>query len=109
MSTPTEKSLVTDSRPGIVRAKVVLLEIGDRLHSQSNCIYDDACNIPARPKIMLRILLYVRRIQDRHRQGNDPNPDHLENPKGKELEEVIPLVIKSVVFPSLEDAEKEEA
>jgi hypothetical protein len=57
---------------------------------------------------VLRILLDIWRIQDRHGQRNNPNPDHLEDPKGKELEDVISLVVESVVFPRLEDTEEEE-
>lgn len=58
---------------------------------------------------MLRILLDVWRIQDRHWQGNNLDPDHLKDPKGKELKEIISLVIEPVVFARLEDAEEEES
>jgi hypothetical protein len=58
---------------------------------------------------MLRILLDVWRIQDRHGQRNNPDSDHLEDPKGKELREVISLVIKPVVFARLEDTEEKES
>jgi hypothetical protein len=109
MPAPTEESIITDSGSRVISPKVILLEIGDSLHKQSNGIYDDASNIPARPKVTLRILLNVRRIKDCHRQGNHPDPDHLKDPKCKEFEEVIPLVVESVVLSSLEDAEEEKS
>jgi len=109
VSAPAEKSLVTDSGSRIIRSKVILLEISDSFQSQSNSINNNACNIPAGPKGMLRILLDVWRIQDYHGQRNNPNPDHLEYPKGKELEEVISLVVEPVVFAGLKNTEEQKS
>ena len=58
---------------------------------------------------MLWILLDIWWIQDCDRQGNNPDPDHLKDPETKELEEVVPLIVKSIVFPSLENTEEEKS
>lgn len=109
MSAPTEEPLVTDDRSRIIRPEVVLLEIGDGFHSQSNRVYDDARNVSACPKGMLGILLNIWRIQYCHRQRNDPDPDHLEDPKGKEFKKSHPSCRQIGRLSSLEDTKEEES
>jgi hypothetical protein len=109
MSAPTIESLVTNLRlVRRIRSEDKLLHITDRLHNKSDGKENNASNISSSTKGMLRILRNIWRVQDRYWEGDDPDPDHLEDPEAKEFEEVIALVVETIIFASFEDTEEEE-
>lgn len=108
MSTPAEESFVTYSRSRVAAPEVVFLHICDRLHKQPNSKNDYARNIPACAKRMLRVLLDIRRVQDRDRERHGPNPDHLEDPESQEFEEVVSFIVESVIFAGFKNTEEKK-
>jgi hypothetical protein len=106
---PREEALVADRRLISGAApEEVFLDIAHALHEQPGGEQDHACDIPPGSEIRLGELRHVGRVQDRGWEGYGPHPDHLEDPETEELEEVVPFVVKAVIFPRLENAEEEE-
>jgi hypothetical protein len=56
----------------------------------------------------LTILGYIRTVQNGHWQADCPNPKHLEDPKTEEFEEVVTLVIETIIFPSFQNPEEQK-
>lgn len=57
---------------------------------------------------MLSELCDIGTIQNGNRQRDSPNPKHLKDPEAKKGEKLVALVIKTIVFASLEDAEQQK-
>src|SRR6187402_1592714 len=106
MSGPVEESLVTNG--GLIALpdpEQILLYVAHALHYESNGVKYYACNISACSKRWLRIPGNVWGVQHRHWQGYNPNPQHLSDPESQKREELVPLVIKTVVFAGFYDPE----
>lgn len=75
VSSPDEKPNVTDL-PLILRfaPKDVLLHVGDALHEEADCKEDHACNISSSTELGLMIHCDIRRVEQRYRQRNSPDP-----------------------------------
>ena len=110
MSWPIEESLVTNG-PFIIhsRPETVLLNVADTLHDQANWVENNTGDIPACSECWLRVPSDVRGVQDGDGQWNGPDPDHLEYPKSKEWEELVPFVIESIIFAGLDNSEEQES
>jgi len=106
---PREESLVTDSRPvGISAPEKIFLNIANTLHSEANGIQHHARNISSGPKGRLGKSGDIWRVQHRDWERDSPDPDHLEYPEAQEREEFISLVVKAIIFSSLQDSEQQE-
>lgn len=63
MSGPRKESLVADGRLVTVsRLEQIFLYVTDTLHNHANRIQNDARNVPARPKVWLRVLCDIRGV-----------------------------------------------
>lgn len=92
-----------------ILSKAKLVDIAHTLHDEPQCKEHNTGNVPACPKGYKWVGRHIGRVDDRHRQRDDPHPEHLEDPKPKKGEELVALVIEAVVFSRFEDAEEEEA
>ena len=87
----------------------VFLNIGDTLHEEANSVENHACDISACAEIWLTVLSDLWTIQKGDRKRHRPDPKHLEYPEAEKFEEVVALVVKSIVFACLQDAEQQKA
>lgn len=110
MPTEVEKALVADILRALllVDLEPILLHVRDGLHAEAHGEQDDASDIAGLSECWLIVANHYRRVQDGDRHGNSPHPQHLEDPKAEKGEELVPLVVKSIVLAGLEDAEKQE-
>lgn len=112
MPAPLEEANVADrSRLLSSRALLesVLLNIRESLHAECDRKEYDRNNVRCFPKAGLRVLQHVRRVQNSDRHADRPHPQHLKDPEAEEREELVSLVVKSVVAAGLEDAEEQES
>lgn len=87
----------------------VLLDITHSLETEMQHKPDNGKDIRRLAKARLRILPYVRAVQNRDGHRHRPDPDHLKHPEAQKGEKLVPLVVESVIFPRLQDTEEEEA
>lgn len=90
-------------------AEAVLLHVAHAFHGEANDEEDDAGNVPTGAKVVLRIARDVGRVEQGDGQGDDPDPQHLEDPEAQEGKELVALVIEAVVGAGAQDAKEEEA
>lgn len=110
MSTKCEKPYITHSTLfSLSHLEAVLLHVGNTLHKEANSPEDHARDVASGSEIWLWEFGHVWTVQNRDRQGDGPNPEHLEDPETKERKELVAFIIEAVVFARLQDAEKEEA
>ncbi len=83
--------------------------IADRFHGESYGVDDHTGNIPPRPKLWLRELDDIGRVEDGDGQGARLHPFHLEDPEAAKFEKVLALVVESIIFSGFEDAVEEES
>ena len=112
MPTPLEQAHIT-YRAWLLALRAlleaILLYIAYGLHEECNHEKDDSDDVRGLPETRLMIVQYLWTIQDRDWQTDDPYPEHLKDPEPKEWEELIPLVVKSIVLASLQNPEEQEA
>lgn len=111
MAGEVEKPLVAD-RGFVVfvcRPEAVLLDVADRFHEEPDCPEDYACNVGSLTKRRLDVASDGRGVEQRDRQADGPDPQHLEHPEAEEREELVSLVVEAVVLAGLNDAEEEKA
>lgn len=87
----------------------ILLDIANTLQEEANSEQDDSGDIASGTKVGLVEPRDSRAVQDSNGKRHRPDPKHLEYPKSEEGKEFVSFVIKSIVFPSLEDAKEEKA
>lgn len=97
MSRYFEEAHIADCVPIVVLAKVVLLHITHTLHYEAYREEYYAGNVPACAERVLRVLRDVGGVQNGYWEGDCPHPYHLEDPEAEEGEELVALVIESVV------------
>ena len=85
--------------------ETVLLGIRDGLKTKREDKDDDSDDVCRLAERRLRHSKNVRAVEDRHRKRNGPDPEHLEDPETKEGKEFVALVVETVVFARLQDAE----
>jgi hypothetical protein len=111
MPTPLEEAHIAD-RTWLLSCRTlleaVLLYITHGLHEERNNEDDDRDDIRRPPKVRLSVLQHPRTVNNRNRQADRPAPKHLKHPESQKLEEVVSLVVESVVFAGLQDTEEEE-
>ena len=108
MSRHVKEPPVTDVALVVRLPEPVLVHITDSLHDEPDGEEDDAGDIPAGAKVVLRIARDGGGVEDRDGQGDGPHPEHLKDPEAQEGEELVALVVEAVILARLEDAEEEE-
>lgn len=110
MPAPCKQTHIADSARLLARTllEAVLLYIAPRLHEEGNGKCDTTNDICRFAKSRLGPLGHAWRVQHRDWHADDPDPNHLKYPEAQEREELVPLVIESVVLPGLENAEEQE-
>lgn len=109
MAAPGPEALVAHGALVLGAPELVLLHVADALHDEADGEHDDPHDVPARSEVDEGVLPDGGRVDERHGQGDDPDPDHLEDPEAEEGEELVALVVEAVVLARLEDAEEQEA
>lgn len=109
MARKGEEALVADGLGVVGLAKTVLLHVAHTLHGEADGEEDDAGNVPAGAKVVLGVARDVGGVEQGDGQGDEPDPEHLEDPEAQEGEELVALVIEAVVGAGAQDAEEEEA
>lgn len=105
MPRQVKEALVTDLALIPRRPEPELLRIAHTLHHHPNGIQDHAGDVPACSERRLGVLLDIGRVEDRHGQGDGPDPDHLEDPESEKGPELVSFVIKTVIFSRLKNSE----
>lgn len=105
MAAPSPEALVTHGALVLRAPEPVLLDIADAFHDETNGKHDDSDNVSGCAKADEGVLPHGGRVDERHGQRDDPDPDHLEDPEAEEGEELVALVVEAVVLSRLEDAE----
>ena len=108
MPGPRKEALVADCSLVVLRTKPVLLRVADGFHYKPDREEHNASNVPAGAERVLHVHLHGGRVENGDGQRDGPDPDHLEDPKAQEREELVAFVVEAVVFARLDDAEQQE-
>lgn len=110
MPTPLEESNIADCT-GLFTwtlLEPVFLNVAYGFHGEGDCEYyhgDDVCGFS---ETRLRILQHIRRVDDGDGKTDDPTPQHLRDPESEKREELVPLVVETIVGSGFQDAEEEK-
>lgn len=93
---------------GWVAPELVFLNIGNTFQDEANGEQYHTGYVPPCPEVRLVEPCDIWRIENSHRQRDDPNPDHLEDPETEEGPEFVAFVVEAIVRARLDDSEEEE-
>ena len=86
----------------------VLLRVADALHGKPQDEEYYPGDVPHLPEVGLIGVPHSQGVQNGNGQRDGPHPQHLEDPEPQEREELVPLVVESVVLARLQDPEEQE-
>lgn len=96
-----KEALVANCLTIMGASKVQLLHVADALKNHAYGIQHNSCDVSPRSKVMLAVLRHLGRVDERDWQRNSPDPNHLEDPKAQEGEELAALVVEAVILAGL--------
>jgi hypothetical protein len=110
MPRPRKEAGIADfSLVGRILAETGILRTSNTPHQETNRPQYDTCDVATRSEGWLWLSGNVWGVGCGDWHVNYPDLDHLEDPKPKEREKLVALVVEAVIFASLGGAEKEEA